>query len=85
MPRRCRSVRVVPARLLYDANMSSGAFVTIADVSPEDMFASYKSALIGQVCQVKKEDLESSGEGWFSGTVKCGSEKLYFYQLGVYY
>lgn len=67
------------------SSVPKGAWVTIADVSSDDVYGSFKGALVGQVCQVKKEDLYTSGEGWFSGTLKCATEKIYFYQVGVYY
>ncbi len=66
-------------------SIPKNAWVTVADVSPDDTFYPYKDSLIGKSCQVKKGELTATGDGWFGGTLKCNGSNLHFYQIGVIY
>lgn len=58
--------------------------VRIAAISPEDAHVNDAATIVGQACTVADAGLEVTGEGWFSGQLKCDNDtSWYFYQVGV--
>ncbi|MFZ5477014.1 MAG: hypothetical protein ACOZNI_09595 [Myxococcota bacterium] len=61
-----------------------GARVKLTDVSPADAHYPNRASIVGKACAVLEGPLAESGEGWWTGGVKCDDgTDFYFYQVAV--
>lgn len=57
--------------------LGSGTVVVVTDVGGTDPSATDRGALLGEVCAVGSPALESSGDGWWRGELRCASGVTY--------
>ncbi|MFN7143001.1 MAG: hypothetical protein ACK4YP_04445 [Myxococcota bacterium] len=70
--------------VVSDSPWQVGARVQITGISPDDAHVQSAPGLVGQACTVKDAPMESTGDVWFSGQLKCDNGiDLYFYQVSV--
>lgn len=69
---------------LDPGNIEHGRRVKIVDVSPEDAFYGDRAKLVGKQCTVDGDlHLQTYGEPWYGGGLKCKKDSYYFYKVSV--
>jgi hypothetical protein len=60
----------------------AGARGTVRALSEEDAYAHDAARLVGRAC-IAEAELAESGRGWWSGPMRCGEDRVYFFQVSL--